>query len=371
MKRILLIFIVRVVFLLGIAALAIQFIPYKGFFPYRDTLPLYRLPRIIYSFANFDGLHYLSIAKEGYHQYEQAFFPLYPILIRFISPIFGGNYLTAGLIISYISFFIGIYCIYRLAILFRRELSPNWLLAFLLLFPTAFFTGAVYTEGLFFMLVTLSLYFLKKKNYIRAAIFSAFASATRLIGVGLFFPFLFMFPFRKHRAKSFLLLLSPFVGLFSYMLYLWKSTGDPLFFVNAQPAFGASRSTQLIFLPQVYFRYVKIFFTARFDFSYFIAIVESVFFTFAFVICIVELLLTLKKKDYFLASLACFSLFNLLVPSLTGTFSSIPRYTLMSFSIFFYLSRLQNVATKTIIAIIFGAMQITLLSFFIQGYFVS
>lgn len=370
MKRILLIFIVRVTFLLTIAALAVQFMPYKGFFPYRDTLPLYRLPRIIYSFANFDGLHYLSIA-DGYRQYEQAFFPLYPLLIRFFSPIFAGNYLTTGLILSHVSFFIGIYYIYRLVMLFRRELSPSWFLAFLLLFPTSFFTGAVYTEGLFFMLVTVSLYFLKKKNYMHAAIFSAFASSARLIGVGLFIPFLFALPFRKHRIRSFVLLLFPFIGLFSYMMYLWQSTGDPLFFFNTQPIFGASRSTRFILLPQVYFRYIKIFITARFDFAYFMAIIESVFFTFAFIICFLELLLTLKKKNYFLASLACFSLFNLLVPSLTGTFSSIPRYSLMSLSIFFYLARLHNGASKTITAIIFGAMQITLLSFFIQGYFVS
>src|SRR5690349_10070631 len=60
-------------------------------FPYRELLLLYKLPDWITSFANFDGVHYIWIAKDGYSaQYTQAFFPLYSIIIRFLT--FHGNY---------------------------------------------------------------------------------------------------------------------------------------------------------------------------------------------------------------------------------------------------------------------------------------
>jgi len=46
-----------------------------------------------------------------------------------------------------------------------------WLLFFILTFPTSFFFGAVYTEGLFFLLFALTLYFLKKENYWLVSLF--------------------------------------------------------------------------------------------------------------------------------------------------------------------------------------------------------
>jgi len=47
----------------------------------------------------------------------------------------------------------------------------TWVLFFILTFPTSFFFGAVYTEGLFFLLFALTLYFLKKENYWLVSLF--------------------------------------------------------------------------------------------------------------------------------------------------------------------------------------------------------
>ncbi|MGB9883259.1 MAG: hypothetical protein ACPLRN_01960, partial [Microgenomates group bacterium] len=88
--------------------LASKFIPYLGFFPYKETLNQYQLPFWLSKLANFDGVHYLLIAKNGYSQWEQAFFPLYPILIKIIN-IFINNYLLTGLLVSNISFLVGLY----------------------------------------------------------------------------------------------------------------------------------------------------------------------------------------------------------------------------------------------------------------------
>jgi hypothetical protein len=68
-----------------VAFLIPKLVHYLGNFSYPKDLLQFGLPKTIYSFANFDGVYYLRIAKLGYQQYEQAFFPLYPLLISFFS----------------------------------------------------------------------------------------------------------------------------------------------------------------------------------------------------------------------------------------------------------------------------------------------
>ena len=380
---ILILFVVsRFLVLLG-AFIAQKTVPYLGFFPYKELLVDFNLPSWISAMANFDGIHYLQIAKNGYSQWEQAFFPLFPLLIRIISFIIP-NFLVAALVISSVSFAVGLF--------FFNKLLINWgiktflPIIFLLSFPTAFFFSAVYTEGLFFMLFILSLYFLHKKKYTLAGICAALASSTRLIGIFLIIPFFFhflaenmnIFKSFKFQVSSFkIVLFFPFLGLFSYMIYLWITTGDPLFFINSQPLFGANRSTHLIFLPQVYFRYFKIIFTATHNFQWYLSLFEMTVFSLVFFVVILNLFRDLKSKEmskqvrHEKVGLDIFSLINILLPTLTGTFSSIPRYAIFSFSFFLYLAQIKSWGIKVGILAVFITVQIILLSLFVQGYFVG
>lgn len=367
-------------FLIAICVIVAQkTVPYLGFFPYKELLPEFGLPSWISSFANFDGIHYLLIAKQGYSQWEQAFFPLYPLLIKAMSFIIP-NYLISGLLVSHISFAIGL--------IFFQKLLKTWgiqsilSIVFLLAFPTAFFFGLIYTEGLFFMLFILSLYFLQKKNYWLAGICGALSSFTRLIGIFLIIPFFFhlltenktsLTHFKLKHLKS--VIFSPLIGLIVYMFYLWKTTGDPLFFFNSQPIFGAHRSTHLIPLPQVYYRYIKILFTASHDFRWYMSLVEVSIFSLVFVILALDLLKIIKRfsqlKSWNLLGLNIFSFINLVLPTLTGTFSSIPRYALFSLSFFLYISQIRSTGVRVGVAILFITLQIVLLSLFVQGYFIG
>ncbi|MBI4974085.1 hypothetical protein HZC27_05760 [Candidatus Roizmanbacteria bacterium] len=372
-----------------IAFLTPRFIPYLGFFPYGEIFKEYGLPSFISSFANFDGAQYLTLVREGYNTYTQAYFPLYFLLVKAVALLFptpnavrAHNDMLSAVLVSNVFFFFGL-------LLFKKYIAMligganKWTIFFLLLFPTSFFFGAVYTEGLFFFLCIGSLYFLKKKNYWLAALFAALSSATRLMGIFLFIPFLFHFVDLK-LIKNFklkiknLVILSPFIGFGIYCLYLWKTVGDPFFFFHVQPVFGANRSTNLILLPQVYFRYLKIFFTANWNFQYFVSLVEFFIFSFVFFIVILNLFQDLfknkkmpKQVRHDRVGLGLFSLINILLPTLTGTFSSIPRYSLMSISFFLFLGELNNKYLKVFIALLFFILHVVLLGFFIQGYFVG
>jgi len=364
-------------FFFQLSHLAISFfidkiIPYRGFFAYPETLKTYGLPKFIYSFVNFDGVYYLKIAKDGYQQFEQAFFPLYPILIKILT-FFTKNYLLSGLLISNLFFLLGLF-LFKKYLKKINQASP-WVFVFLLLFPTSFFFLTVYTESIFFVFLVLFFYFFSQKKYFTASFFGFLSSITRVNGVLLMLPFLFLFckDLKNKKINLYFLFYSLIVanGLLTYMFYLFKTTGDPLLFLNAQKVFGANRSTTIIFLPQVYFRYLKIFFTASFNFQYFVAFLEFFIFNLVFLVLVFDLLLLIKKKNQDLLALNLFSLANLILPTLTGTFSSITRYSLLSLSFFLFLSRIKSKSIKITLGVLFLTLHFVLFGFYLQGYFIG
>lgn len=349
------------------AWIATKFVPFLGFFPYKGVLDAYPLPEFIRALANFDGVHYLLIAKNGYSQYEQAFFPLYPLLIRGLSFFLAKNELLAGLLISNLSFALATWIFIKT---FGQTKTTKWLLFLFLTFPTAFFFQAVYTESLFFLLVALTFYFCQQQSLKKAAIVAYLAALTRLMGLFLFIP-IALTAWSKKTKQNMIWAIAPVLGLATYMFYLWQTIGDPLFFFNSQPIYGPARSTHLILLPQVYFRYFKILFTAQPNIAYFVSCLEISFFTFALIILLLDFKQQWSKFQPLLFSLTVFSLINILLPTFTGSFLSIPRFVILSLSIFIYLANIKNQIVKIILSVGFIITQILLLGLFTQGYFIS
>lgn len=397
------IFVVFIIFRLVdflISFFAPQFVPYAGFFPYKEMLPLTNLPPWIYSFANFDGLHYTIIADQGYLKYQEAFFPLYPILINIASYVTGKNFLVAGLLVTHIALFFALIFFKKLSTeIMPKHVNSWWPLAFLLTYPTSFFFGAVYTESLFFLFAVAYFYFLYKKQYALAGVFGFFATLTRLVGIFIVLHFVtvivvqtlqelskkknlsipaitsaFLDTLLKTKSMLYAFFL-PIAGLLSYMSYLFVKTGDAIFFLTAQPSFGANRSTELVILPQVLYRYIKIFITAAPNFQYFMAVVEFTLFNLVFGVLLWQLWHLWKKKTDkntgFHLGLNLFSMANMLLPTLTGTLSSTPRYGLMAISLYFVLATIPSKAVKIGIVVIFTVLHAVLTALFLQGYFVS
>jgi Gpi18-like mannosyltransferase len=367
-------FILTVFVLWQVALTLVSFVadclPKRYNFMYNDG-PKTSNPRFFWKTANFDGIHYLNIARNGYGMYEQAFFPLYPELIKKVTPLFSGKDLTAGLAISNISFIALLFLFYKLIKLDFNDKTARKTIIFLVLFPASFFFGMVYTESLFLLLVLASFYSARKGKWLLSGLLAALAANTRLIGVFLLPALLYEFYLAKtgkkkiSYLKSLSLFLAP-VGLFCYMNFLRLKYNDPLMFFHVQPFFGAGRSGgKLILIYQVFFRYLKMILTTYFDPLYFAVWLELL-------VAIGFLALGfLAFRNKIRSSYLIFSLLAYLVPTLTGTFSSLPRYALVLFPCFIYLGTIKKKIIEKVLVVVFSICFIVALLFFYRGYWVA
>lgn len=132
--------------------------------------------------ANWDGLEYLDISKTGYRGYKVAFFPLYPLLIRILS-FTGADRLWIGIVLSNFFAFLALLYLYKLALLdYTSQISRKVALC-LLVFPTSFFLGAVYSESLFLFLTVSAFYYARQNKWIFAFGLAGLSASTRLVGL--------------------------------------------------------------------------------------------------------------------------------------------------------------------------------------------
>ena len=339
-----------------------------------DPQPYIRNP-LLYSRANFDGIHYVDVARKGYGYAQQAFFPLYPRLINILSKYIHPPAL-AGILISLASFLVGLIYFARLI---RLDYSPKvafWAIVALLVFPTSFFISAVYTEGLFFLQVILTFYFARTGRWWAAGIIGASASYTRFAGVFLF-PALILEWWhqrshpesRKKPGISDLLCLAFIpLGLVIFMHYLYHTTGDLLAFIHVQKLFQQGRGDKIIMIYQVYWRYLKMIFTVnRSDPLYLTILLE--FFS-AILFTVTSVVSLIKQR----ASYSLFNVLNFITPTLSGTFTSVPRYVLLCFPSFLLFGQWLSLASGTYRRLYIAAslgLFILFLMLFVRGYWVA
>lgn len=333
-------------------------LPFNRSFPYiNEVLEGSNLSEYIWQFANFDGVHYLRIARDGYiHQYTQAFFPMYPLIIKFFSQLFPVNTLIAGLLISNAAFLLSVFIFYRLIISKLSKETALWSVAFLCFFPTSYYFSSLYTESIFFLMLISSFYLVEKKKYFLANIIGAFASATRLVGV-----YLSVSLVRKKNLFS--LIIIP-TGLLLYMVYLKLEFGNPFLFFSSQGAFGQGRSTEIIILPQVFFRYIKLLMDSK-GFALITVVLEFTSTLFVIFLLIKAYFQKMDKSWLLYSAVAVFT------PTLTGTLTSMPRYILVAFPIYVVLSRISNLNIRISLLLLFSILLFGLSVMFLRGYWIA
>src|SRR5690349_19032032 len=188
----------------------------------------------------YDGGWFLRIAQHGYtpspHNSLAAFFPLFPMLTRLLTPLCLGKAWVAALLVSNLALLAALIILYRLTDHEFGRAPGNRAVFYLVAFPTGFFLTAAYNEGLFIALCAAGIYAMRRSHWWVAGIVGAFATATRAGGVLLIFAFAFEYV-RQHgrrpRISALAVALMP-IGLATVMIADQAAYGDPLAFSHAQ-----------------------------------------------------------------------------------------------------------------------------------------
>lgn len=352
----------------------------------------YLLYPYLWSWANFDGEHFLAIARDGYKPLTYFFFPLYPVLIRSLANLFGSafvGYAFSGLIISNLSFFIGLIGLIRLVRLDYSDNIVRTTLLLILLFPTSFYFGSLYSESLFFALSVWTFYFARREQWLFVGTLGGLAAITRLVGIALFPALLAeLYVLQKNKkiksgnlylVKSLCAILLIPMTLLMYMFYIKTNTGDALDFLHNVAIYGQQRSSNLILLPQVFYRYIfKI--LPNINYSYFpvvfttwLEFLTAVIFSLLVVFGLLAAVGKLNKVRIRL-SYAVYLLVAFLIPTLSGSFSSLPRYVVILFPAFIilslYLSKQSVIVRGSVYLLLFICLGIAT-SLFVRGYWIS
>jgi Gpi18-like mannosyltransferase len=263
--------------------------------------------------ANWDGNDYINIAHNGYDSFRLTnFFPLYPMLLNLMNKIISSPVIS-GLLISWVFFMGTIFYYLKLVKLLFKIKGVETIRATLLfvLFPTAIYFTAVYTESLFAFLALGAIYYALKRRYILSGVMAALAGATHTNGVFLliFIGLILLEEKEKLRNILFSLVIGS-LGIVSYMTYLWIKFKNPFEFLTAQHDHGWLRHSLL---------------TQTGSFS-------GVDLLFAVLIIVTAVYWWNKRKSF-----SIYSLSYLVIPLLGGQFGGFPRYTLMVFPIPFML----------------------------------
>lgn len=363
------IIIVRV-YLQLLAGLALKYIPFKPSFPYWESILQKLGPAWLWLWGNFDGAHYIKISQFGYREaFTQAFFPIYPFLIKVVSYL-TQNSLASGLLISHLSFIGFIYFFIKLGRLDYSKKTLQWAVLLFLLFPTSFYLFSVYSESLFLFLTVLVFYLSRKKKFLLAAIIAGIASATRLVGIFLL-PVILWEYWQVNKKKNYFHLagLSLFSasGLLLYLNFLSKRFSDKFIFINSQPGFGAGRQVnKLILIYQVAFRYIKMLFTVSPQNDIYFVVLFEFLLSISFLGLIIWAALKKFRPSYLLFIIPAY-----LLPTLTGTFLSMPRFLLTAFPLFYLLGNLKNTKLKALIAIISTLLLSWAFLRFSRGYWLA
>lgn len=233
-----------------------------------------------------DSGWYLEIARFGYSlerisdlpkfveagQYNYAFFPLYPLLMRWVGLVLGSPYI-GGLIVSNVCMILACLFLYKLVMDQENDQAVALrAVKYLFLMPAAFVFTGIFSESMFLMLLLGSFYFAAKGRWFWAGTFGFLMGLTRGIGVFMVVPLgleylrSIGFNFRdfaetirpcgwglgnvmgsagrfcrnnlmKVRADFLLLLLIP-AGFFVYYGYIHISTQGRLSYFSVQEAVG-------------------------------------------------------------------------------------------------------------------------------------
>lgn len=217
-----------------------------------------------------DAGWYRSIAMDGYARTPSpdgtgeanwAFFPLMPLVMRYLTQFIHGDLNVVTCIANSLFFLAGLAVAASYICKTRNSYVEALLFCLVYTFgPYSFYFSIFYSESLFFLFVVLFFMFMHEKRYIAMGVVGALASATRNLGVFLVFAIAVQYTvdyFRENSGRSLFgywkgafknprlvlgVALIP-LGLFGFMAFLGHIMGDPMAFIHIQYAWGEHESS--------------------------------------------------------------------------------------------------------------------------------
>lgn len=333
-------------------------------------------------FATWDAAHYLYLSEVGYrHSIPScAFYPLWPLVVRWTTPLAGGSHLIAGLVLSNL-FSLAAWVLFYERVRRRWGKSvASWALVFLIVFPGSLFFQFLYSESLFFLLVMLLWWGLEEKRWGLAWGAALLLPLTRAVGVFAVLPIgwqalreappgwfvrLEAWGARQwgrlgvrsqqletwqeaegrlvatesrptgtgeergwrleDRGKQWALLAAPLIGWGCYLALMWHWTGNPFEGFAAQKSWGVHSVWNLVNVP----KFVVGFFTPTQWHEFTGSLLDRCVF--------VVLLYTLPVLWRLDKGLLVWTYWLGILPAMSGTFTSYTRFASCAFPVFLAL----------------------------------
>ena len=216
----------------------------------------FSIDKLLKAYMQWDANNYYRIALGGYSYHIEdgmyttlAFFPLYPWCVRAVNLLFQ-NLTVSGIITSSLLYSGGCALLYKLMSFDYNKSTAVRCVVFISIFPHSFFFGTMMSESMFFFTSATTLYYIRRHDWIRAGVFGAFASMSRLAGVLLVIPATVEWlehyqiiellrrksyiKIRKLFYKKALWILLMFMGIIVYLFCNYQTSGDCFKFMEYQ-----------------------------------------------------------------------------------------------------------------------------------------
>ncbi len=312
--------------------------------------------------VRWDSGFYRDIVVGGYQSVSEGkatvFFPLYPALVWLLYKIIGHLNLS-GLLVSNLMFLVALGYLYALV---HQEYKDDDIATravfYLAVAPSAFVFSAMYTESTFLAFLIASFYYARNSRWALAALTGAAASAARAPGIAVAVFILFEgFSQKGVRFsiapgsirqqfeifwKNLRMMLSTWqsnlaaigstFGLWAFMLYLYKTFGDPLAFVHKQSNWG--RSVTGNFLTSLFINtYNQMHFGGNLWAGEInVNLLQDVVATLVFIPLVIAVMMKMRP------SYGMYSLVALLIPLMSSSVLSMRRFILMLVPCFILLA---------------------------------
>ncbi len=327
------------------------------------------------TFTRYDSGWYYGIARNGYDvspavaggRSNIAFFPVYPILMRYVGRVFGrtqADLFLGGIVVTWLSFVLAMVALYYLARLDVRRREAERAVLLTAIFPFAFFFGVVYSESTYLLFTVLTFYLIRTRRWVSAGLAGALATGTRATGI-IMWPALAWTAWRtaepttRDRMLALVALALAASGFGAFCFYVYVESGDPFLWADALTRWGyypggapwtapVQLIQRLVTHPYAYLAGDRM---APYDtLNGVTAILFAVAVPFVW-----------RRLG---AGYALFMLANLWLPLSSGVFEGLGRYCAVMFPCFIWLGTVRSRTVATALVVVFGMLYTLCLALF-------